>query len=125
MGDAEPVSPPSGRQPALGGSGPLPCGSPGNVRAFPVWTLACAVRSPQPGHPSLVMPCIAAWPKPVHDTALQSFCCPSHAALLPFPCSYQQGDEIHLIHVIPRLQLAATYGAPPVDFLPYQARPAC
>lgn len=33
---------------------------------------------------------------------------------------YQQGDEIHLIHVIPRLQLAATYGAPPVDFLPYQ-----
>jgi len=27
---------------------------------------------------------------------------------------------VHLIHVIPRLQLAATYGAPPVDFLPYQ-----
>ncbi|EFN53769.1 hypothetical protein CHLNCDRAFT_136401 [Chlorella variabilis] len=33
---------------------------------------------------------------------------------------YQEGDEVHLIHVIPRLQLAATYGAPPVDFLPYQ-----
>lgn len=29
---------------------------------------------------------------------------------------------MHLIHVIPRLQLAATYGAPPVDFLPYQVR---
>lgn len=24
------------------------------------------------------------------------------------------------MHVIPRLQLAAAYGAPPVDFLPYQ-----
>ena len=35
---------------------------------------------------------------------------------------YRPGDEVHLIHVIPRLQLAATYGAPPVDFLPYQAR---
>jgi nucleotide-binding universal stress UspA family protein len=33
---------------------------------------------------------------------------------------YHEGDEVHLIHVIPRLQLAATYGAPPVDFLPYQ-----
>ena len=33
---------------------------------------------------------------------------------------------MHLIHVIPRLQLAATYGAPPVDFLPYQVQlPAC
>lgn len=41
----------------------------------------------------------------------------------PLPaCRYQEGDEVHLIHVIPRLQLAATYGAPPVDFLPYQAR---
>ena len=41
----------------------------------------------------------------------------------PGPCrSYPEGDEVHLIHVIPRLQLAATYGAPPVDFLPYQAR---
>lgn len=35
---------------------------------------------------------------------------------------YKPGDELHLIHVIPRLQLAATYGAPPVDFLPYQVR---
>jgi len=26
------------------------------------------------------------------------------------------------VHVIPRLQLAATYGAPPVDFLPFQVR---
>ncbi|KAI3425264.1 hypothetical protein D9Q98_009032 [Chlorella vulgaris] len=33
---------------------------------------------------------------------------------------YQEGDEVHLIHVIPRLQLAQQYGAPPVDFLPYQ-----
>ncbi|PRW33715.1 adenine nucleotide alpha hydrolase [Chlorella sorokiniana] len=33
---------------------------------------------------------------------------------------YQEGDEVHLVHVIPRLQLAATYGAPPVDFLPFQ-----
>lgn len=34
--------------------------------------------------------------------------------------AYKPGDELHLIHVIPRLQLAASYGAPPVDFLPYQ-----
>ncbi|KAI7843165.1 hypothetical protein COHA_003149 [Chlorella ohadii] len=33
---------------------------------------------------------------------------------------YHEGDEVHLVHVIPRLQLAATYGAPPVDFLPFQ-----
>lgn len=33
---------------------------------------------------------------------------------------YHPGDEVHLIHVIPRLQLAASFGAPPVDFLPYQ-----
>ena len=32
------------------------------------------------------------------------------------------GDHIHLIHVIPRLQLAAVFGAPPVDFLPQQVR---
>ena len=31
-----------------------------------------------------------------------------------------RGDEIHLVHVIPRMQLAAVYGAPPVDFLPQQ-----
>lgn len=34
---------------------------------------------------------------------------------------YKPGDELHLLHVVPRLQLASTYGAPPVDFLPYQA----
>lgn len=33
---------------------------------------------------------------------------------------YRPGDEVHLLHVIPRLQLAASFGAPPVDFLPYQ-----
>lgn len=36
---------------------------------------------------------------------------------------YQEGDEVHLLHVIPRLQMqTALYGAPPVDFLPYQVR---
>ena len=34
--------------------------------------------------------------------------------------SESRGDEIHLVHVIPRMQLAAIYGAPPVDFLPQQ-----
>ncbi|KAK9814802.1 hypothetical protein WJX72_011691 [[Myrmecia] bisecta] len=33
---------------------------------------------------------------------------------------YKPGDEVHVLHVIPRLQLAAVYGAPPVDFLPQQ-----
>ena len=27
---------------------------------------------------------------------------------------------LHLVHVIPRMQSAAAYGAPPVDFLPQQ-----
>ncbi len=27
---------------------------------------------------------------------------------------------MHLVHIIPRMQLAAVYGAPPVDFLPQQ-----
>ena len=27
---------------------------------------------------------------------------------------------LHLVHVIPRLQMPAAYGAPPVDFLPQQ-----
>lgn len=35
---------------------------------------------------------------------------------------FRPGDELHLVHVIPRLQLAAVYGAPPVDFLPQQVR---
>eukprot|EP00884_Botryococcus_braunii_P002094 jgi/Botrbrau1/11886/Bobra.126_2s0019.1 len=31
------------------------------------------------------------------------------------------GDEVHLVHVIPRMQVASMYpGAPPVDFLPQQ-----
>eukprot|EP01025_Chloroclados_australasicus_P016324 TRINITY_DN1814_c0_g1_i2.p4 TRINITY_DN1814_c0_g1~~TRINITY_DN1814_c0_g1_i2.p4 ORF type:complete len:156 (+),score=15.35 TRINITY_DN1814_c0_g1_i2:696-1163(+) len=33
---------------------------------------------------------------------------------------YRQNDEVHLLHVIPRLQVAAVYGAPPIDFLPNQ-----
>ena len=32
----------------------------------------------------------------------------------------RRGDQMHLVHIIPRLQLAAVYGAPPVDFLPQQ-----
>jgi len=36
--------------------------------------------------------------------------------------THRPGDHIHLIHVIPRLQLAAVFGAPPVDFLPQQVR---
>lgn len=32
----------------------------------------------------------------------------------------REGDELHLVHVIPRMQMAAVYGAPPVDFLPQQ-----
>lgn len=30
------------------------------------------------------------------------------------------GDELHLVHVVPRVQQAAVFGAPPVDFLPQQ-----
>lgn len=34
---------------------------------------------------------------------------------------YRTGDEIHLLHVIPRLQRSSSFGgAPPVDFLPQQ-----
>ena len=32
----------------------------------------------------------------------------------------RQGDEIHLVHVVPKLQMGACFGAPPVDFLPQQ-----
>ena len=31
----------------------------------------------------------------------------------------REGDEIHLVHVVPKLQQAC-FGAPPVDFLPQQ-----
>lgn len=31
---------------------------------------------------------------------------------------YRKGDEIHLIHVIPRKQITTSLGAPPVDLLP-------
>lgn len=31
---------------------------------------------------------------------------------------YKEGDQLHLVHVIPRLQFAAVYGVPPVDFVP-------
>eukprot|EP01024_Parvocaulis_polyphysoides_P023193 TRINITY_DN21442_c0_g1_i2.p4 TRINITY_DN21442_c0_g1~~TRINITY_DN21442_c0_g1_i2.p4 ORF type:complete len:156 (-),score=19.39 TRINITY_DN21442_c0_g1_i2:441-908(-) len=33
---------------------------------------------------------------------------------------YRVNDEVHLLHVIPRMQVAAVYGAPPIDFLPNQ-----
>jgi nucleotide-binding universal stress UspA family protein len=33
---------------------------------------------------------------------------------------YRPGDVIHLVHVVPRQQLAQSFGAPPVDFLPQQ-----
>ncbi|CAK0784164.1 hypothetical protein CVIRNUC_007367 [Coccomyxa viridis] len=33
---------------------------------------------------------------------------------------YREGDEIHLVHVVPKLQMGACFGAPPVDFLPQQ-----
>ena len=39
----------------------------------------------------------------------------SQTPLLPSLVAGAQGDEVHFIHVIPRLQLAATYGAPPVS----------
>ena len=29
-------------------------------------------------------------------------------------------DQLHLVHVLPKMQMAAMYGAPPVDFLPQQ-----
>ncbi len=32
----------------------------------------------------------------------------------------RQGDEIHLVHVVPKLQMGTCFGAPPVDFLPQQ-----
>ena len=31
---------------------------------------------------------------------------------------HRPGDELHLVHVIPRLQFAAMLGVPPVDFVP-------
>ena len=46
---------------------------------------------------------------------------PQHSFSFSFPFP-RPGDHIHLIHVIPRLQLAAVFGAPPVDFLPQQVR---
>lgn len=33
----------------------------------------------------------------------------------------RDGDEVHLVHVIPRKQPAAAHGAPPVDYLPQEA----
>lgn len=32
----------------------------------------------------------------------------------------REGDELHFVHVIPRLQLTHLYGVPPVDFMPQQ-----
>jgi nucleotide-binding universal stress UspA family protein len=31
---------------------------------------------------------------------------------------YREGDQLHLVHVVPRLAFAAQYGVPPVDFVP-------
>ena len=45
-----------------------------------------------------------------------------HPCLFASSSLPRPGDHIHLIHVIPRLQLAAVFGAPPVDFLPQQVR---
>lgn len=33
---------------------------------------------------------------------------------------YKAGDVLHFLHVVPRQEPAAMYGAPPVDFLPQQ-----
>jgi len=31
---------------------------------------------------------------------------------------YRDGDQLHIVHVVPRLAFAAQYGVPPVDFVP-------
>lgn len=31
---------------------------------------------------------------------------------------YREGDELHIVHVIPRYMLTGAYGVPPVDYLP-------
>ncbi|KAF8056769.1 PHOS34 [Scenedesmus sp. PABB004] len=31
---------------------------------------------------------------------------------------HRAGDQLHLVHVVPRLAFAAQYGVPPVDFVP-------
>lgn len=31
---------------------------------------------------------------------------------------YREGDQVHVVHVVPRLAFAAQYGVPPVDFVP-------
>lgn len=47
---------------------------------------------------------------------------PSHMVmrLCPPLSRHQGGDEYHVVHVIPRLQLSSQYGAPSIDFLPQQ-----
>lgn len=30
----------------------------------------------------------------------------------------REGDQLHIVHVVPRLAFAAQYGVPPVDFVP-------
>lgn len=32
----------------------------------------------------------------------------------------REGDELHLLHVVPRMQRTSSFGRPPVDFLPQQ-----
>ena len=39
----------------------------------------------------------------------------------PLTDLYRKGDELHLIHVIPRKQFASSLGAPPVDSLPHES----
>lgn len=31
---------------------------------------------------------------------------------------YKPGDEMHMVHVVPRMQFSPAYGIPPVDFYP-------
>ena len=41
-----------------------------------------------------------------------------HTFRLAYAC--RPNDQLHLVHVLPKMQMAAMYGAPPVDFLPQQ-----
>lgn len=55
---------------------------------------------------------------------------PAHSRFAPAPPhrlrptekkhTSRDGDEVHLAHVIPRVNTVALHGAPPVDFLPEQ-----
>lgn len=74
------------------------------------------LRARQHGSTRRVLPCSTTMPDLTATPPCRS------PISFNFSTVYQEGDEVHLVHVIPRLQLAATYGAPPVDFLPFQVR---